>query len=390
MKNEAENMLEKPNLPDILPARDIIDGEYLTEAEGEIRGYGRLVVSGIVAIGKKLSEVRTRVGHGKYGEFIKRLGFSHSTAQNFVQSYELLTKFVKFANLRCLQIDATALYLLARPSTSDEVRTAALEKAATEGISHAEVQQLVANAKAETERKTKEAVDADQKKHIAALEKQVKDRDKEIAEIHRKQAEPKRTAAEKAGADAKDPSPPLDARLPHKAMKARHAILYCIGEIELSPGECIAVEVEVATRLLRRPEIARENLREVAAAVELLSSWCEKFIELYKTEIGRDDASPGTATVEPTEGPPASSEMSERSASPADALQRYQREQHPPPKRGRGRPLGSRDTRPRKTKNTLPPIGANQPPDFAGKHEIDTAQVQTLDSVSTEAEMPNV
>jgi hypothetical protein len=51
-------MLEQANLPDMLAVRDVTDHEYLNEAEGEMRGYGRLVVSGIIAIGKKLSEVR--------------------------------------------------------------------------------------------------------------------------------------------------------------------------------------------------------------------------------------------------------------------------------------------------------------------------------------------
>ena len=388
-------------------ARDVTDDEYLIEAEGEIRGYGRLVVSGIVAIGEKLSEVRTRVGHGKYGEFIKRLGFSHSIAQNFVQSYELLTQFANFASLESLQIDATALYLLARPSTPDEVRAVALEKATTEGISHAEVRQLIANAKAETERKTKEAADAEaakklaavkraseeaartaadksaalaeknrqarqriaeleaaaatvaqtvraeveeqyagriiieedelstpvktaidasnarlneeiaeQKKQVTALEQRVEDRDKQIAEIRRKRAEAMMVEAEKAKAEAKEPLlPPVDTRSSSSAMKARLAILHCVDEIELSPADYIAIEAEVATRMLRRPDIARENLGEVATAIQLLSPWFEKFTELYEAKIGRNEVTPGipgvplaATEVEPTESPPTSLE----------------------------------------------------------------------------------
>jgi hypothetical protein len=246
-------MLEQANLPDILPACDITDEAYLTEAEGEIRGYGRLVFSGIIAIGKKLSEVRTRVGHGKYGGFIKRLGFSRSTAQNFVQSYDLLIKFANFVDLESLQIDATALYLLARPSTSDEVRIVALEKARTEGISHAEVQRFIADARAE-------AMNA---------------------------------AAEKAEAEAKEPPhPPVDTALPFKAMKARRAIFHCIGEIELSAAEYIAIEVEATSQPLRRLAIVRENLGELAAAIQLLSQWFQKFTELYEAEIGRAEVMP--------------------------------------------------------------------------------------------------
>jgi len=37
--------------------------EYLHQAEGEIREYGRLPLSGIVHIGKKLAEVKGAIGH---------------------------------------------------------------------------------------------------------------------------------------------------------------------------------------------------------------------------------------------------------------------------------------------------------------------------------------
>src|ERR1700680_961747 len=96
---------------------DLDDEAYLAQAEGEIRGCGRLLVSGIVAIGRKLVEVQERVGHGRYEKFIReRLGFSKSTASNFVHSYEVF-KSATVAHLQSLQIDARSLYLLARPST---------------------------------------------------------------------------------------------------------------------------------------------------------------------------------------------------------------------------------------------------------------------------------
>ena len=119
------------------------DEEFLAQAEDEIRGYGRLVISGIVAIGKKLVEVKERVGHGNYEAFVRdRLGFSLSTARNFVHTHELF-KSANFADLASLQIDVSAVFLLARPSTPNEVRTEALEKASTESISYAEVENLI-------------------------------------------------------------------------------------------------------------------------------------------------------------------------------------------------------------------------------------------------------
>jgi hypothetical protein len=102
----------------------------------------------MVAIGKKLVEVKGRVGHGKYERFIReRLRFGKTAAHCYVKSYELL-KCSPGEDFQSLQIDAKALYLLARPNTPEEVRTEALEKAAgPNGISRDEVAALVEQAK---------------------------------------------------------------------------------------------------------------------------------------------------------------------------------------------------------------------------------------------------
>ena len=135
-----------------------------------------------------------------------------------------------------------------------------------------------------------------------------------------------KVAAEKATAEGKEPLlPPVDTKLSFSAMKTKHAILYCIGEIELSPAECIGVEVEIATRLLGRPDIARENLAEVAAAVQLLSPWFEQFTELYEAKICRNEVTLGipgvplaATEVESSKSPPTSSqEITDRSARPS-------------------------------------------------------------------------
>ena len=143
-------MLDHGNLPAILP-RQLTDEEYLDQAEGEIRGYSRNVVQNIIATGGKLVEVKERVGHGHYEAFVHdRLGFAKTTAHQFVKSYEWWSSNVRTSeHLDAMQIDASALYLLARPSTPEAVRAEALEKARTEGISHAEVQKLIADAKEE-------------------------------------------------------------------------------------------------------------------------------------------------------------------------------------------------------------------------------------------------
>src|ERR1700741_1414842 len=94
-----------------------------------------MIVQNIVAIGKNLTELKERVGHGKYEAFVRdRLGVVKTTAHRFVKSYEWwMSKVPTLEHLESLQIDASALYLLARPSTPDEVRAEALANAAAPG-----------------------------------------------------------------------------------------------------------------------------------------------------------------------------------------------------------------------------------------------------------------
>src|SRR6516165_4145631 len=107
---------------------------YLDQAASEIIGRGRQMVADIIAIGRKLVEVKEQVGHGRYEAFVRdRLGFSLSSALRFVRAYQMLES-AKLADLRTLetvQIDCRALYLLSSPATPEQVRAAALEAAAS-------------------------------------------------------------------------------------------------------------------------------------------------------------------------------------------------------------------------------------------------------------------
>ena len=123
------------NLPENPQSHEISDEEFLAEAENEIRRRGKVIVSNIIAIGKKLIEIKARVGHGRYGQFVRdRLPISERTAQQYVRSYEFL-KTAQCADLEALKISVSAIRLLTRPSTPVEVRMEALARAATpEGI----------------------------------------------------------------------------------------------------------------------------------------------------------------------------------------------------------------------------------------------------------------
>jgi DUF3102 family protein len=124
---------------------------YLDQAASEIVGRGRQIVVDIIAIGRKLVEVKEQVGHGRYEAFVRdRLGFSVSSALRFVRAYQMLES-AKLTDLRLLemgQIDCSALYLLSSPATPEQVRAAALAAAASgQRVRHAEVKDKVALAR---------------------------------------------------------------------------------------------------------------------------------------------------------------------------------------------------------------------------------------------------
>ena len=61
----------------------------------------------------------TRLGHGQFMEWIEReFAWSQRAAYRFMEVHE----HVKVANLASLEIDASALYLIAAPSTPEPVR----------------------------------------------------------------------------------------------------------------------------------------------------------------------------------------------------------------------------------------------------------------------------
>src|SRR5215831_404438 len=114
--------------PSELQRLDELDEEaFLARAEGKIRGYGKLVISGIVEIGRELVAVKSR-HPGRYGEFVSdRLGWADNTALRYVRSYQLflrksdMVSDLPIDGIDDLHIDARSLYLIAAPSTPDDV-----------------------------------------------------------------------------------------------------------------------------------------------------------------------------------------------------------------------------------------------------------------------------
>ena len=102
--------------------------EYKTAA---IRMQAKRHVEAALAIGRDLTEVKERLGHGRFSAWLgAEFAWSERTAQNMMGAYERF-KSATVADLAT--IDLGALYQLAAPSTPAEVVEAAKEVAA-EGV----------------------------------------------------------------------------------------------------------------------------------------------------------------------------------------------------------------------------------------------------------------
>ena len=92
------------------------------------------VVGDVIEIGRRLAECKEHVGHGGWLPWLEReFGWKERTAQNFMQVHALASKSAKFADLN---VDVSALYLIAAPSTPEEVRTEVIERPRLERLFH--------------------------------------------------------------------------------------------------------------------------------------------------------------------------------------------------------------------------------------------------------------
>ncbi|MBO3459004.1 DUF3102 domain-containing protein [Aetokthonos hydrillicola Thurmond2011] len=108
----------------------------------EIKSLMRTTIQAIVEIGQKLTHVKTRLGHGNFGNWLNvEFDWSLKTASRFMQVYENF----KSDNLTDLNIAISALYLLASPSIGEEVRKEALKRAsAGENITYTKAKTIIA------------------------------------------------------------------------------------------------------------------------------------------------------------------------------------------------------------------------------------------------------
>lgn len=108
----------------------------------EIKSLMRRAAQDIIDIGEKLTDVKTRLGHGNFGPWLAlEFQWSYQTAHNLMNVAESF----KSTTVVDLPITQKALYVLAAPSTPESARVEAVQRAeAGEAISYSEARAIVA------------------------------------------------------------------------------------------------------------------------------------------------------------------------------------------------------------------------------------------------------
>lgn len=117
------------------------DRDFIQGRTNEIKALVKRTAQDIIDIGSMLIEVKDRLPHGMWGQWLdKEFGWGLTAAFRFTT---VAVKF-KSSNLEDLEMAPSALYLLAAPSTPDEARAEALERAiGGETITHKAAKEIV-------------------------------------------------------------------------------------------------------------------------------------------------------------------------------------------------------------------------------------------------------
>lgn len=103
----------------------------------EIKVLMRRTAQDVFDIGQKLSDIKARLGHGHFLNWLKaEFEWSERTAYNFIQVYQTF----KFANIADLNFSQTALYVLA--TAPEDARLEAIKLAQEKTISLAEAKEI--------------------------------------------------------------------------------------------------------------------------------------------------------------------------------------------------------------------------------------------------------
>lgn len=116
--------------------------QIIQQRTEEIRARLRRSAQDIWEIGQRLAEVRSQLKRGQFETWLgNEFGWSRRTAYNFISVYEAFQESVNFAEI---DIATSALYLLASPSTPENIRTEVLQQAQQgEKIAYKDIQRVI-------------------------------------------------------------------------------------------------------------------------------------------------------------------------------------------------------------------------------------------------------
>ncbi|MDJ0728410.1 MAG: DUF3102 domain-containing protein [Crocosphaera sp.] len=139
--------LAKPNVSQPFDDSQITpdDQIIIQQRTYEIKNLIRRTASNLIDIGQKLHEVKKLLGHGHFGHWLKtEFNWSVATATKMMQASQRF-KNVNFTNLN---FSASAIYLLAAPSTPTAARQEAITKAQQgQAITYTLAKQIVCHYK---------------------------------------------------------------------------------------------------------------------------------------------------------------------------------------------------------------------------------------------------
>jgi hypothetical protein len=133
---------------DLMPATfnySILDLEtetFVRETTDQLKDLMGRVRDDVITIGKKLKEVKEKLPHGQFGGWLEReFAWSQDKAEKLMRVADTFGEIPQFAEL---DIDDSALYVLAARSTPVEARQEVLERAQNgEHISHKKTKEAI-------------------------------------------------------------------------------------------------------------------------------------------------------------------------------------------------------------------------------------------------------
>ena len=153
---------------------------FVREQTEEIRGLMRKTAQGILDIGQKLLDIKEKLGHGNFLNWLKtEFNWSEPTAQRFMQ----VARQFKSINLMNLEIAPSALYILSAPSTPDVVREEAISRAqAGENITYSTAKEIKQQHQPDSKTKAKQNKKLEQNKDSISSDSLSTDRTKSSLE----------------------------------------------------------------------------------------------------------------------------------------------------------------------------------------------------------------